>query len=107
VWIGLWTAALDDTSDGNTAGEVSGGAYARQSIPAGKWGAAAAGQIVLGSTVSFPIATASWGTVTHIGLFDASTGGNLLYWGALSESEQVQTGDVMKFAANTLVVSED
>lgn len=36
--------------------------------------------ITSGAAVSFPQATASWGTVLAWGVYDAATSGNLLYW---------------------------
>jgi len=108
VWLGLWTASLSDDADGSTAGEVSGGAYARQSAPNTAWAAAASGSLSnSGSSVTFPSATASWGTVTHFGIFDASTGGNLLYWAALSSSKKIESGDTPKFSTGSLTITED
>lgn len=107
VWIGLWTASLADDSDGSTAGEVSGGGYSRQSAPATKWGSASGGSISNTGSITFPSATASWGTVTHFGIFDASSAGNLLYFAALSASKKIESGDTPKFAAGALTVSED
>ena len=57
--------------------------------------------------VTFPAATASWGTVTHFGVFDASSTGNLLYWGALTTSKTIGSGDTASFAVGTLTVSLD
>jgi hypothetical protein len=57
--------------------------------------------------ITFPTASASWGTVTHFGVFDASTAGNLLYWGALSVSKAVGSGDTASFAIGELDVTLD
>ena len=54
-----------------------------------------------------PNTTSGWGTVTHFGIFDASTNGNLLYWGALTASKTVAVGDSVSFGAGALVVTED
>ena len=57
------------------------------------------------SNVDFPAATASWGTVSHYGLFDASTGGNLLIHGAFTASKAIGTGDVLRIAAGELDIT--
>jgi len=101
IYIGLHTSA---TNDDNSGTEVSGGAYARQ---AATFNAAVSGSTSNSATVNFPTATASWGTVTHFGLYDASTGGNLLYWGALTVAKTVDNGDLFSFPAGNLTVTLD
>jgi len=62
------------------------------------------------NTAEIAFATASdgtWGTITHIGLWDASTAGNLLWHGALSASKTVASGDTFKIASGDLVVTVD
>ena len=55
--------------------------------------------------VDFPAATGSWGTVSHFGLFDASTSGNLLIHGALTASKTVATGDILRIAAGDMDIT--
>ena len=98
-YVGLFTAAPGETGGGT---EVSGGAYARQ----------VAGNFTITSgnpsnatnpaAIEFPTATANWGTVTHVGIFDALTGGNLLAYAALTTSRTIQNGDVFRFPASDL-----
>jgi hypothetical protein len=57
--------------------------------------------------ITFPTATGNWGTVTHFGIFDASTSGNLLVWGALAVSKVVNTGDTASFATGELDLTLD
>ncbi len=52
-------------------------------------------------------ATADWGTITHFGIFDASSGGNLLFHGALTESRTVNSGGQAKFLATELQIGLD
>jgi hypothetical protein len=101
VYAALYTATPSDTGGGT---EVSGGAYARTAVT---FGAAASGSISNSADVTFPAATGNWGTVTHVGIFDASTAGNLLFWGALTASKTINNGDQFKFLATKLVVSLD
>ena len=74
VYVGLYTT---DPGEGNTGTEVSGGSYARVSV---SFGAPSNGVSTNSASVTFPTATGTWGTVTHIGILDALTGGNLLYY---------------------------
>jgi hypothetical protein len=55
--------------------------------------------------IFFPEATASWGTVTHFGLFNNKTGGAPILWGALSSSISIPSGYIPIFRAGALTVS--
>lgn len=101
VYVGLFTAAPGEAGGGT---EVSGGSYARQ---VASFSAAADGQTSNSADITFPIATADWGTITHIALFDADTGGNMLYYGALSVSKTIQTGDQFIIKVGNLTISLD
>lgn len=103
LYVGLLTAAPSDTGGGT---EVSGGGYARVSVSASL--ANFAGTQSAGSTtassgtggttsnngaITFPAPSANWGTVSHVGIYDASSAGNLLVYGALTASKTVNNGD--------------
>jgi hypothetical protein len=106
VYIALYTAAPSDAGGGT---EVSGGAYGRVALDSSttnKW-TNAGGTADNISAITFTQATASWGTVTHMGIFDASTAGNLLLWGTLTTSRTVNNGDTFEFAAGDLDVTFD
>lgn len=64
------------TSEGST--EVSGGSYARKSTAAADWNAASGGLIDNATEQAFPEATADWGTITDVKLYDAASAGNVL-----------------------------
>lgn len=102
--LALFTAAPSDAGGGT---EVSGTSYARVTTAGSDWAAAASGSISNATVLTFPTAGGSWGTVTHFGLFDAATSGNLLRWAALTTSKVVGTGDVVSFAIGSLVFTED
>jgi hypothetical protein len=104
IWVGLYTAAPSDAGGGT---EVTGGSYARKSTAGADWSAASAGSANNANALTFVTATASWGTVTHFGLFDASTAGNLIRWAALTTSKTVGSGDTASFAAAALVTTLD
>ena len=99
VYVGLSTGSFGDDNSGT---ELTGNGYARQSI---SFGAAASGTASNDAAVEFPAATGSWGTVSHFGLFDASTGGNLLIHGALTASKVIETGDILKIAVGDMDIT--
>ena len=99
VYVGLYTT---DPGEGNTGTEVSGTSYARQSVT---FGSPSNGVSTNSAAVEFPQAGGSWGTVTHIGILDASTSGNLLYYTALDASKTIDTGDVFRIAIGSLSVT--
>jgi hypothetical protein len=107
TYLGLYTAAPSDSGGGT---EVSGNAYARQPIvsSAAGWtsGGAGTGSISNAAIINFPAANpGAWGTVTHFGVFDAVTAGNLLMWNALGASKVVNIADVVQFAIGALVLT--
>ena len=101
VYVGLYTS---DPADDNSGTEVSGGSYARQILSVTT---ATAGIVTSSADVTFPQATAAWGTISHIGLLDAVTAGNLLMHTALTTSRDVEVGDVLKIATGSLTASLD
>jgi len=109
IYIGLWTATLDDTATGSTAGEVSGGSYARQQVVQSdaNWTApGAAGLIDNVNAITFPQATANWGTITDVMIVDTASGaGNCLFYGALTTPKTVNSGDTFKFNVGDLDIS--
>lgn len=101
VWVALFTT---NPTDADTGTELAGSGYARQPIT---FGAAAAGSASNAALVEFGPATANWGTVTHIGIYDAVTAGNLLVHGTLAVPRVVNNTDKAVFVAGTLTISID
>lgn len=99
VFVSLHTA---DPTDAGSGTEVSGGSYVRQ---AATFGAPSNGVSTTTADITYPQATASYGTVSFIGIFDASTSGNLLYHTALDTAKTIDTGDIFKIAAGSLTVT--
>ena len=97
-YVALYTAAPSDSGGGT---EVSGNGYSRQTVA---FGAAATPGGTTSNTgaVSFTASGGSWGTITHMGIFDASTSGNLLWHGALTASKTVGDGDTLEFAIGNI-----
>lgn len=105
VYIGLFTAA-PGVGGGGT--EVAGSSYARVAVTndATNWPNAVAGGKANAVALTFAQATGSWGTVTHVGIFDALTAGNLQDFAALVASKTVQNGDVVQFGIGSLAFLE-
>lgn len=103
AYLALYTAAPTDAGGGT---EVTGGSYARQAI-ASAFGAASSGSSANTSQIAFTQASASWGTVVAFGILDASTAGNLLWWGDLTSSKAVASGDTAVFNTGQLTVTLD
>lgn len=103
LYIGLFTAAPSDTGGGT---EVSGGSYARKSAAFTVSGTNPT-QASNSADVDFPTATADWGTVTHIGVYDALTGGNLLAYASATTSKAITTGDVLRISTGDLDIELD
>ena len=98
VYIGLHTA---DPTDAGTGTEVSGGSYARQSCAFTVSGDTGSNT----NAIEFPTATATWGTVGWIAVWDNVTGGNLLFHGALTSSKTIASGDVFRVPAGDLDIT--
>ena len=99
IYVALYTT---DPTDADIGTEVTGGSYARTPVT---FAAPSNGVSLSSADVTFPTCTAGWGTVTHIGLRDASTFGNLLYHTPLDTSKTIDTGDIFKITTGNLSVT--
>lgn len=115
LYIGLLTAAPSDSGGGT---EVTGGSYARASVSSSlaNWaGTQSAGSTVASSgtggqtsnnaAITFPTPTAGWGTVTHFGIYDAASSGNLLFYGELTIAKTINEADTVTFPAASLSIT--
>lgn len=115
TYVGLSTSACSDSSFGD---EVSGGSYARVEVTSAltSWAGTQAassttassgtgGQTSNNAEIEFPTPSASWGTVTHWFLADASTSGNILFCAALGSSKTINSGDTVSFAVGALTIT--
>jgi len=113
TYVGLFTTApTTDASASYTGTEVSGGAYARVAVTSSTgWsaitgGSTAPSQISNAGIITFPTPTVSWGTILAVGIFDAATTGNLLWWSTIT-SQAIGIGVVASFAIGALVLTCD
>jgi hypothetical protein len=99
VYVSLWTS---DPTDAGSGTEVSGGSYARTAVT---FAVPSNGVTTNDADVTFPTATASWGTVGWIGINDALSSGNLLYHTPLDTSKTIDSGDIFKISTGNLSVT--
>ena len=104
VYVALFTADPTDVAGAGTEISTSGTAYARQVVT---FAAASAGSAASNVTVTFPTATANWGTVTHLAIVDAATSGNRLFYGPVTTSKVIETGDTFQITSGNLTISLD
>ena len=99
VYLALHTA---DPTDAGSGAEVSGGSYARQTIDFAA-ASGTGGSVVSSTAESFTVMPAC--TVTHIGVWDAASSGNLLFHTAVDTSKAVLAGDTISVAAGAVTIT--
>ena len=102
LYLALHTANPDEDGSG-TEVSTSGTAYAREAVTFSVSGNTA----TTSAAVEYATATANFGTVTHVGVWDASTAGNLITYAALTTSKTIETGDVFRVPAGDLDITLD
>jgi hypothetical protein len=99
-YVGLFTAAPGEAGGGT---EVSGGSYAREAVTF-----TVSGNLATNSAaIEWPTATGTWGTITHIAVFDAETSGNMLVYATLTSSKTIASSDVLRIPSGDLDVTLD
>jgi hypothetical protein len=101
VYVSLWTSDPTDAGSG-TEVSTSGTGYARTAVT---FAAPSGGVTTNSADVTFPTATASWGTVGWIGINDSTSGVNLLYHTPLDTAKTIDTGDIFKISTGNLSVT--
>ena len=103
IYLALFTADTGLEANSPSAEiSTSGTAYGRQSV---SFAASSSGSAATSATVTFSAATANWGTVTHVAVMDASTSGNVLFYGAVTTSKTIESGDTFQVSSGNLTVS--
>ena len=107
IWVALFTTTPDDDGPGTEPGDT----YARRQItPTSKAEVAGKTQITNENALEFPVSTESWGTITHIGIFNHETAtdvDNYMWWGALEEARTIDANMLLKFFPNELKINLD
>jgi hypothetical protein len=103
VYLALFTAVTGLETNNPTSEVTSSGTdYARQTVT---FAAAVDGTAETDATVTFPVATATYGTVTHVAIMDAATAGNVLFYGALNSSKLIEENDQFVVTAGNLTIT--
>ena len=97
-YLALYTATPNAGGGGT---ELSGNGYARQTVAFTTTAQTSSNT----AAVEYPTATASWGTITSVGVFDALTSGNLLAFGNLTASKTIASGDVLRIPTGDLDIT--
>lgn len=111
LYVGLFTKGPSDTGGGT---EVGGFGYARQAVTMSVQGSAPT-EASNTTDAEFPAPSGSLGRITHAGVFDAVTGGNLLAWATLTDPTDpavelpqiIEAGDIFKIEATHLKIRID
>lgn len=104
-YVALFTVAPNKDGGGT---EVSGGSYARVALTNNvtNWPNAAGGAKSNGIAITFPQATANWGTIVGVALMSAASGGTQYYWGLLNAPVTIINGQTREFPIGALEVRE-
>ena len=108
LYMALWTATLTAASTGSTAGEASYTGYVRVAVTANttNFATSTAGAAITNATaITFAANAGVLNTVTFFAICDASTAGNILYFGSVT-STAVNPGDTPQVIATALSASE-
>lgn len=99
-YLGLFTS---DPGESGAGTEVSGGGYVREAVTFTVSGNTATNS----GSIEWDAATASWGTVTHIAIMDAASGGNMIASNALTTSKAIGIDDIIRVPAGDLDITLD
>ena len=111
--IALLTSAYDEASAGGAEVSTSGTGYARIGVTrnSSSWTKTLATNtysVANTNIITFGTPSANWGSITHVGLFDASTSGNLVLQAQLQFAKTINNGDpAPKFNAGELKFTFD
>lgn len=110
LYVALYTVTPSDAGGGT---EATGGSYARVDSK-GNWGAPTGTSpttVANNAAITFPTASGAWSSgsaLVAFALLDASSGGNMIVWGPLSDvTKTVATGDTISFAVGALTLTAD
>ena len=102
MYIGLYTDSL--AQDG-TGTEVTGGSYARKQVSIDSFTDDGVGGFTLNVQLEFVDATANWGTIVSLGVWDASSAGNLIVFDDLQATKTIESGDTFRFNIGAIVIN--
>lgn len=100
LYLALYTAAPSDAGGGT---ELAGSGYTRKTVTFTVSGTSTLA--TNSAAVEFDAATGAWGTIVAVGVFDASSSGNLLAWSDLATSKTISTGDILRVPSGELDIT--
>jgi F0F1-type ATP synthase membrane subunit c/vacuolar-type H+-ATPase subunit K len=106
IYVGLATAVSD--AEAGSVTEATFGSYARQQVAASAWTVTSVATDTQTATnsanIEYPASTGTSNTITHAFVADASSGGNILFVGALDANKTIATGDIFRINAGNLSI---
>lgn len=102
LYVALFTTAASDTGPG-TEVSTSATGYVRQSAAFSVSGTATTATNT--AAIEWSAALTTWGTITHVGIFDAASAGNMIAWADLTTSRTINSGDIFRVPASSLSVT--
>lgn len=106
TYIGAFTIIPDEDGAGGT--EASAGNYARIITAGADWNSAAAGAIDNANDITFAECTGSaWGLLVGIGIWDAISAGNMIFWMPLGFDKQINVGNTFRLEAGEINITAD
>jgi hypothetical protein len=99
VYLALFTS---DPTDNNIGGEINAPSYTRQQF---LLNAPVNGVSTNVASIVFNAATTNWGLINYIGVYDALTGGNLLYSDVLNPSQVINANEIFRIYPNDLTIT--
>lgn len=104
IYISLHTDNPGET--GALTYEVSGSGYQRKLT--NTWLAASDGVKKNSGAITFsPANGGNWGLISHFGIHDAQSGGNMLYYGQFLVPKNIYDGDALEIPDQSLTITED
>lgn len=105
VWVALYTIAPSDTRPGTEVSTVNTG-YTRIRIGAGSSiSITVSGNSATNySKIEFPESTGTWGTIVGVAIMDASSDGNILFWGQTNNQVTISTGEIFSIPVGFLII---
>ena len=102
IYIGVGTGAFTEAGGGGP--EIATGEYARQIMT---FSSAVSRSASNDGSVTFPEALSSWGTISDFSLWDALSGGNMLYYATFSSGISVPSGKSLHIAIGGIIITFD
>lgn len=102
LYLALFTELID--GEEGTAVEVQADSYSRAAI---SFATAVDGVLMSDTDTNFPVAEEEWGTITAVGVYDALTNGNMLFYTTLASEQNIVIDNQLIFKTGKLTITLD